>query len=118
MSDPTFQSWRRKNRESQSSSPDQPIWAKRISISRSLVDWGLKEPADTNPILDDTGADCRRNQHGNIWFLAGTFYGPPVERTCKIPAGKALFFPIANGYQFIQNSPNRVISVRSADAST
>jgi hypothetical protein len=30
-----------------------------------------------------------------VWFLAGTFVGP-VTRTCTVPEGKALFFPILN----------------------
>jgi hypothetical protein len=32
---------------------------------------------------------------GNVWFLAGTFVGA-VTRTCTVPHGKALFFPIVN----------------------
>jgi hypothetical protein len=67
--------------------------------------WGLKEPQETNPIVDDTGADCRRNQQGDIWFLAGTFFGEPVTRTCRIPAGKALFFPIANAVSVYPDFP-------------
>jgi hypothetical protein len=31
------------------------------------------------------------------WFLAGTFDGSTVERTCTMPAGRWLFFPVVNG---------------------
>ena len=58
--------------------------------------WVLSIPAATNPNLDLTGANCDEGQAGPVWFLAGTF-GGPVTRTCTVPAGKALFFPIVNG---------------------
>lgn len=56
--------------------------------------WLLSIPADINPNLDETGADCAEGQTGNVWFLAGTFGGDPVVRSCTIPAGQFLFFPI------------------------
>jgi hypothetical protein len=42
-------------------------------------------------------------QRGDIWFLAGVFGGGTSNRTCAIPHGKKLFFPIANYFEF--NSP-------------
>lgn len=58
--------------------------------------WGLSIPAATNPILDTTGANCAEGQAGHVWFLAGTFGGPAVIRTCTVPTGRALFFPLLN----------------------
>lgn len=58
--------------------------------------WALKEPDATSPLTDTSGEDCARNQVGPVWFLAGTFFGPAVERSCTVPAGKAIFFPFAN----------------------
>jgi hypothetical protein len=49
-----------------------------------------------NPNLDDTGAYCAQGQSGKVWFLAGTFGGPEVERYCTIPAGKSVFYPVIN----------------------
>jgi hypothetical protein len=43
-------------------------------------------------------------QRGSIWFLAGEFGGSGVTRTCSVPAGVSLFFPIANAINF--NTPN------------
>src|SRR5574341_1319356 len=37
--------------------------------------WGLGQPAATNPIDDPTGAFCDVGQSGPVWFLAGTFGG-------------------------------------------
>jgi hypothetical protein len=59
--------------------------------------WAHSIPTERNPQLDDTGEDCAQaqNQTGPIWFLAGTS-GGSVDRTCTIPAGKAILFPIVN----------------------
>ncbi len=60
--------------------------------------WALSIPADTNPMLDPTGANGALGQSGPVWFLAGVGggAGPTVERTLAVPAGKGLFFPLVN----------------------
>jgi hypothetical protein len=55
--------------------------------------WALAVPAAQNPILDPTGADCAIGQNGGTWFLAGSS-GGLVTRSCAIPAGKKIFFPV------------------------
>ena len=55
--------------------------------------WALSMPQDVNPIGDTTGKYCGQNQEGPVWFLTGTF-GGTAERTCEIPAGKAILFPL------------------------
>ncbi|MHC4176625.1 MAG: hypothetical protein ACYSWU_03915 [Planctomycetota bacterium] len=57
--------------------------------------WGLGAPADQNPILDPDGGFAGVDQSGNVWFLAGTF-GGHADRTCTVPAGKAIFIPLMN----------------------
>jgi hypothetical protein len=57
--------------------------------------WVLSLPQDINPLVDQTGEHCAQAQSGPVWFLAGTF-GGSVERTCTIPEGKAILFPILN----------------------
>lgn len=57
--------------------------------------WALSIPAEVNPVLDTTGANCAEGQVDDVWFLAGTF-GGTVERTCDIPEGKPIFFPVVN----------------------
>jgi hypothetical protein len=57
--------------------------------------WVLSIPAATNPGSDTTGEFCREGQQGPVWFLGSTFTSDPVTRHCTVPAGKALFFPIA-----------------------
>lgn len=62
--------------------------------------WAVSAPVDINPVLDETGEHAHVGQYGPVWFLAGTFGrpvgSPPVERTCVVPRGKALFFPVMN----------------------
>jgi hypothetical protein len=60
--------------------------------------WALQEPYATNPLLDPTGEDCAVGQSGKVWFLAGTFGSGTAERTCTIPAEKAIFFPVYNAF--------------------
>jgi hypothetical protein len=57
--------------------------------------WVFSLPQDINPLLDITGEDCAQNQRGPVWFLTGTT-GGSMERTCTIPEGKAILFPILN----------------------
>jgi hypothetical protein len=60
--------------------------------------WALETPTSVNPLQDPTGQFGAVNQsHGNVWFLAGNTGGVTV-RTVTIPAGKALFFPVANTF--------------------
>jgi hypothetical protein len=61
--------------------------------------WAHSIPTANNPQLDQTGKDCAQaqNQTGPVWFLAGTS-GGSAERTCTIPAGKAILLPIVNSF--------------------
>jgi hypothetical protein len=56
--------------------------------------WAYSFPADQFPPLQSGEVDCAAGQSGSVWFLAGAAGQGPVTRTCSIPAGKALFFPI------------------------
>lgn len=54
--------------------------------------WSLSIPKSENPMLN---GPCEENQSGDFFFLAGTTGGSAV-RSCTIPAGKKIFFPIVN----------------------
>lgn len=71
-------------------------------------EWALETPASVNPVLDTTGEHCAEGQKGHVWFLAGsTFSGGTVERSCTIPTGTALFFPLINAFYgaFLNDPP-------------
>jgi hypothetical protein len=54
--------------------------------------WLTAIPAATSPNAD---GDCSQNQSGDVFFLGGNFGGSSV-RSCTIPEGKGLFFPVLN----------------------
>jgi hypothetical protein len=69
--------------------------------SAKWIQWAYQPPPALSPVLDTTGANCGVGQTGHVWFLAGTFFppGPPaVVRSCTIPPGQMLFFPVGNGF--------------------
>ncbi len=76
-----------------------PNNAKYRTLSAQWWQWALAAPPAVNPVIDPTGAHCAQGQgdfsNHNVWFLAGTF-GGPATRSCTIPPGKSLFFPILN----------------------
>jgi hypothetical protein len=64
--------------------------------------WAGSIPAAEHPLFDH--ADCSQGQAGPVWFLGGKFCAAGdtcsftgVVRSCNVPLGKALFFPIFNG---------------------
>jgi len=64
--------------------------------------WFVKEPIATHPAFDPDGRFCDRNQSGDVWFLASTYEGI-VDRTCEVPAGKAIFLSL--GGVFVSFAP-------------
>lgn len=59
--------------------------------------WIMALPYSTGPINDPSGAECAASQGGKDWFLAGTA-GGSAERTCDVPSGKHLVFPLLNWF--------------------
>jgi hypothetical protein len=53
-----------------------------------------------NPLVEQGPVDCSRGQAGSVWFLVGVPRAPiettGASRSCEIPSGKALFFPLVN----------------------
>ena len=74
--------------------------------------WFMEIPQNQNPATDKTGRYCATNQNDpNVWFIIGVFQGS-AERTCKIPAGKAVFF--AHGYECskVENKLNTDVELK------
>jgi hypothetical protein len=69
-------------------------------MSEQWWQWALSIPTPNNPLTDTTGANCMVGQRGPVWFLAGAFAGGVARRTCSVPEGVALFFPISNYIAF------------------
>ncbi|MGA2569714.1 MAG: hypothetical protein ABSF23_04280 [Terracidiphilus sp.] len=69
--------------------------------SAAWEQWVGSIPTARNPLFDNS--DCSTGQSGPVWFLGGKFCPngeacsyDHVVRSCAVPAGKALFFPILN----------------------
>jgi hypothetical protein len=73
-------------------------------LSAEWQQWALSIPTSENPQLDANGGNCMIGQRGSVWFLTGVFQGGTAIRTCSVPEGKALYFPVINSVQI--NAPN------------
>ena len=58
--------------------------------------WAASFDRDESPVADRPGALCGSGQSGDVWFLAGTYGTQRTIRTCRVPRGKHLFFPLVN----------------------
>lgn len=84
-------------------------------LSAQWWQWAFSIPVASNPLTDPTGANCMVGQRGSVWFLAGSTSGGTIRRTCAVPEGVTLFFPIINGFNLntpgVCGSPNVNFSV-------
>jgi hypothetical protein len=75
-------------------------WRRAISI-----------PVNRNPIVDPDGRFCHEGQEEEgPFFLWGNFGNlppnPPLTtRTCSVPCGRPIFFPVVNDFEWIPDSP-------------
>jgi hypothetical protein len=80
----------------------------------------LSEPAATNPLVGSytNGPQCDGRPvtgvPGKKWFLAGSFDGSAVERTCTMPVGTQLFFPLGNAVFLITEPDENEAIARQA----
>lgn len=94
-----------------------PIDANSVAYGRTYGDWSAawwqwtnSIPVAGHPLFDN--GDCSVGQSGPVWFLGGKFCpsgqscGGSATRSCSVPAGKALFFPILNTEDSIPEEPN------------
>jgi hypothetical protein len=65
--------------------------------------WAASFSRSDSPVADRTGEFCHLKQSGSVWFLAGTYGTARTVRTCKVPKGKYLFFPLLNFAIFPNN---------------
>lgn len=58
--------------------------------------WAFAFDSARSPVADRSGAYCASRQGGDVWFLAGTYGSARTQRSCRVPHGKHLFFPVIN----------------------
>ena len=62
--------------------------------------WATSFDDEDSPVADTDGRLCASGQSGPVWFLAGTYGTKRTVRSCRLPAGKTLFFPLINFIAF------------------
>lgn len=84
--------------------PDSVVFGRTYSEwSAAWEQWSYSIPVAQHPLFDN--GDCSVGQSGPVWFLGGKFCAnnasscsfTGVVRTCNLPSGKALYFPVFNG---------------------
>ncbi len=76
--------------------PDSVVYGRTYSEwSAEWWQWAFSIPVATHPLFDN--GNCSVGQSGPVWFLGGSFVSNTAVRSCTVPAGKMLFFPILNG---------------------
>ncbi len=82
--------------------------AQKIYEGRAIgwTKWALEQPWSTGPVRDTDGSACALEQHGSVWYLAGTT-GGAVERACTVPADAHIFFPLMN--RWVAPTPDSII---------
>ncbi|HTQ07751.1 MAG TPA: hypothetical protein VMI54_28045 [Polyangiaceae bacterium] len=67
--------------------------------------WAIGTPANVNPVLDQTGADCAVNQPvPGVFLLAGSFSSGTLTRSCTVPVGTSFVIPMLNDAYFAQQT--------------
>ncbi len=80
------------------------LFGRRIDqYANAWWQWAYSMPNAESPIRDRNGEKCGVNQTGPVWFLAGGFGSSLIKRTCEVPAGKYLFFPVVNMVYYPSN---------------
>lgn len=84
---------------------DQKFAGKTYSeLTEAWFQWIAFQPDYPNSMTDRDGSQASEGQGGKFWFLAGTD-GGEAERDIKVPAGKAIFFPLINVWWFTNKPP-------------
>ncbi|MFD4905253.1 signal protein [Kitasatospora purpeofusca] len=83
--------------EEPAESPSPPLAVRSLTSAEMQYgwwNWAAGSTEDRSPVLDRSGRWCAEGQHENIWYLAGTTGGGAVERTCTVPVGLPVLFPL------------------------
>ena len=78
-------------------------------LAARWVRWAAAFPGERGPIADSTGEFASGNQPPDVWFLAGS-YGDRVSRRCGVPAGRPLFLPVFNMWQWPARGPQEPVA--------
>lgn len=79
------------------------------------VQWIQELPLTTHPLYDGTGEQCALGQPDDAFFLAGNeiYYGGSTSRSCTVPAGRPLVFPL---FWWVDDNNGRPVAERITEA--
>jgi hypothetical protein len=87
--------------------------------------WNIGIPSDKHPRFDYQAEKCGANQSGPVWFLSDLGASGKETRSCTVPSGKAILFPILSGQcdygiKEVENNDNKLTecAVKGNDFST
>lgn len=75
-------------------------------LSAQWWQWAISIPVPSNPLFDPTdpastvAVNCMVGQRGSVWFLGGVTSSGVTRRSCSVPEGVTLFFPVINSINF------------------
>ena len=76
------------------------------ALAAAWTQWAYSKPVGVSPLIGSYrgGAKCDGTPvsptPGKTWFLAGSNTNEKVKRTCTMPVGTHLFFPVVNFFAF------------------
>ncbi|MGY1813628.1 hypothetical protein [Blastococcus sp. SYSU D00820] len=77
-------------------------------LAARWVQWVAAAGPLKNPVEDEDGRFAAENQPEDVWFLAGSS-GRPRARDCVVPAGRPLFLPAVNMWEWPAEGPPPVL---------
>jgi len=92
-------------------------WAWELQVPTSPTNDQVIVP-NAGTAAHPEAVDCTLRQSGNVWFLAGTTFFQnytTAYRSCTIPTGKFLFFPLIDAWQDNLNCPGLPPLTATAD---
>jgi hypothetical protein len=107
------------NFEDNAVSPNEKVNSLPLSSYANMWwQWTNTMPPELSPIRDQTGVNCHIGQQGDVWFLAGGYGSSEISRTCVIPEGKHIFFPVINMVYYPRYQKSSYTCNKAKDSAT
>ncbi|MEJ6001690.1 PEP-CTERM sorting domain-containing protein [Paucibacter soli] len=97
--------------------PDAPVAQLSQSyIAAQFGQWAIKYPADSNPMLDDSGANAAAGDQGAFFFLGGSFTTDPVVRNLTVRTDQSLVINLTSVIDWMGGSLMTEAAIRQEAA--